>query len=140
MTAQSNEPELEKKYDCSECGTAVGEDDKVCPKCGGSLEETIISPPQNHHGAVQFLKIFLFALMLLLCYLVCVSAFIILGGKDANMILWMLKTNQLKVEWWREILILYPIPSIIVNATAVYAIYRYLFSKTHSNGHTLGHR
>jgi len=30
----------EEEYQCSECGTAVQADTKVCPNCGASLEET----------------------------------------------------------------------------------------------------
>jgi hypothetical protein len=39
-----NEAQEEKKYFCSECNSQVQLSDKVCPKCGESLEETIIEP------------------------------------------------------------------------------------------------
>jgi ribosomal protein S27AE len=30
----------ETQYQCSKCGTSVGAEDKVCPKCGESIKET----------------------------------------------------------------------------------------------------
>ena len=35
------------EYQCSDCGSTVLADDKVCKNCGASLEETINESPEN---------------------------------------------------------------------------------------------
>jgi len=43
---KESSPDADVEYECSECGTPVRKEDKVCPKCGGSLEETIVTEPE----------------------------------------------------------------------------------------------
>lgn len=116
-------------YHCTQCRATVGKDDEFCPKCGAKFAYTVIKDSPKTYNGFQFHKIFLFILMLVFGCFVLMSAYTIFGGKEANMYVWAIKTEQIKVNWLAEILLLYAIPSLIVNSAVVYGIYNYLFSK-----------
>ena len=48
-----NKSQDEKEYFCSECNTQVQLSDKVCPKCGESLEETVQDSNVNNIGGTS---------------------------------------------------------------------------------------